>query len=663
MAKTKVDAKKVDAKKIDDKKVDKKKADDKKDDKKKVDDKKDDKKKVDDKKDDKKKVDDKKDDKKKVDDKKDDKKKADEKKDDKKKIDDKKDDKKKVDDKKDDKKKVTTAGGGDQPASVKDCIKVLESIKDEKSENTSKAPGALDKLYRLALDGKGKDVATALAPLQTVMQALTKNAEVQYRSCGVIWALACEGGLPKESGKKLIPLIEKALTQHPKEDLLLQQAVGALGNLAVNNNDNKALIASATVWKILLQQGTSKGGDKTSTPPKPDISASIVESCLAVLKILANSTKAPPNKAVVPLAEAGTLIKIMETHAANANLQGNAYGLIQNLGPTYATKLVGATKPILQAMSKNGKDVVLIRNALGALAVLATGVFEAEGADRKVFNDCPGPILKCMGEHKADADIQEQGCGAILSLTGHHEANQNAVAKDQGIKLIVMAIGEHKQAIGVQRNACGALVNLSTGNEKNKAAIAAAGGIVAVVTAMKAHIKDIGVQKEGCGVLNNLCRSTEEIRLKVEKAEAKKVLDAAAKIKDAEVIARANAALEALKGGGKEGKAGAKADPKAGGKVDPKAVDKVDPKAVIKVDPKAVVKADPKAVVKVDPKAVIKVDPKAVIKVDPKAVVKADPKVDPKAVIKVDPKAGAKVDPKASDGWTGVKEKKKKAKA
>jgi hypothetical protein len=153
-----------------------------------------------------------------------------------------------------------------------------------------------------------------------------KNAKVQYRICGVIWALACD--VPKDSGEKFIPMIRKALIQHAKADLLLQQGFGAFGDLAVNKDDNKALIASDMVWKTVAQLGT-KGGETPKQEGKdgkaPDVSASIVESGLEILSNskTGNKKKAPPKKGVAPLAEARTLAKIMEKHVANANVQSN----------------------------------------------------------------------------------------------------------------------------------------------------------------------------------------------------------------------------------------------------------------------------------------------------------------------------------------------------
>ena len=69
-------------------------------------------------------------------------------------------------------------------------------------------------------------------------------------------------------------------------------------------------------------------------------------------------------------------------------------------------------------------------------------------------------ILKAMGEHPDNAEVQEEACGALKSLAAN-SANKVKIATLGGVEAIHNAMGAHPDVDGVQEQACGALYNLA----------------------------------------------------------------------------------------------------------------------------------------------------------------------------------------------------------
>eukprot|EP00961_Rhodomonas_salina_P190963 2576807-Rhodomonas_salina.1 len=72
-----------------------------------------------------------------------------------------------------------------------------------------------------------------------------------------------------------------------------------------------------------------------------------------------------------------------------------------------------------------------------------------------------------MRKHAGSAGVQEEGCGALLSLACN-DANNIKIGGAGGIELVMGAMGKHAGSAGVQEHGCGALRNLANGNDANK---------------------------------------------------------------------------------------------------------------------------------------------------------------------------------------------------
>ena len=76
-----------------------------------------------------------------------------------------------------------------------------------------------------------------------------------------------------------------------------------------------------------------------------------------------------------------------------------------------------------------------------------------------------------------------------LSNFATNEKNRVAIAATGGIDAILMAMQRHVSNADVQENGCGALMNLSV-NGNNQALIAELGGMDAIILTMQSHVSN-----------------------------------------------------------------------------------------------------------------------------------------------------------------------------
>ena len=110
-------------------------------------------------------------------------------------------------------------------------------------------------------------------------------------------------------------------------------------------------------------------------------------------------------------------------------------------------------------------------------------------------------VLALMHVTVESAEMQAQGCAALLELSGVSASNQSAVVAAGGFEAVVAAMRAHAGSAEVQGVACAALLQLTVGSADNKSAAAAAGGIDAVAAAMRAHTGSAQVQGLACHML------------------------------------------------------------------------------------------------------------------------------------------------------------------
>ena len=118
-------------------------------------------------------------------------------------------------------------------------------------------------------------------------------------------------------------------------------------------------------------------------------------------------------------------------------------------------------------------------------------------------------IIETMKLNVADADVQEQACGALRNLCASDPENQSRIGQAGGIEAVLSAMKRHENHANVQEYACEALCNLSANNDENRTRIAQAGGIQAVLRAMKRHENHANVQEFACRVFYWISQNAE----------------------------------------------------------------------------------------------------------------------------------------------------------
>ena len=81
---------------------------------------------------------------------------------------------------------------------------------------------------------------------------------------------------------------------------------------------------------------------------------------------------------------------------------------------------------------------------------------------------------------ESHAGVQAQACAALRSLA-LNDANSVKVAALGGIEAILKAMGTHTHNADVQKAACTALLSLTASNDANKVKVAAIGGVQAIL--------------------------------------------------------------------------------------------------------------------------------------------------------------------------------------
>jgi hypothetical protein len=114
----------------------------------------------------------------------------------------------------------------------------------------------------------------------------------------------------------------------------------------------------------------------------------------------------------------------------------------------------------------------------------------------------PAAIVAAMQQHAADANVQRGGCFALMAIASGDATCNQAVMHTGALAAIVAAMKLHAADANVQRGGCFALRALANGgDDKGKRAVMDAGGPAAIVAAMKQHVASAEVQCGGCDAL------------------------------------------------------------------------------------------------------------------------------------------------------------------
>lgn len=292
---------------------------------------------------------------------------------------------------------------------------------------------------------------------------------LQLTGAGACWCLATtaenEALVVRAGG---LALCRANLARFPHNPMLLQQACGAVRNLAVADA-HKELFCSD------VGASGEDGGETGQTG---------MASCRALVAALRT------HASVAALAQqAAGSVAALAMHGPNKSLLGEA----------------GAIEAVVAAMHAHpGADDAAAQvheECCAALRNLAANHADNKGGIAR----CGGidAIVTSMRTHLHSPINQLHAAGALWNVPANSASNKQLVAACGGVEAILDAIAHHPDDAEVQLECVGSLRNLST-LPQNKPLILQKGAVPAVLATMRRMLDVALLQEQACALLFNL---------------------------------------------------------------------------------------------------------------------------------------------------------------
>ena len=145
-------------------------------------------------------------------------------------------------------------------------------------------------------------------------------------------------------------------------------------------------------------------------------------------------------------------------------------------------------------------------------------------------------IIKLMKKSRDKIIVQVNGCRALGYLMSKNVDNKKTIAKMGGIEVILDAMKRHKANANLQDLGCGALVYLAE-NDDNAMKIAKMGGMKVILDAMKRPEVDAVLVGGGCCILGAIIAQNDDKRKRIAKMGGIKVIFDVMKRHESDVVA------------------------------------------------------------------------------------------------------------------------------
>ena len=143
-------------------------------------------------------------------------------------------------------------------------------------------------------------------------------------------------------------------------------------------------------------------------------------------------------------------------------------------------------------------------------------------------------LVRSLYANDDDHDAVLAACQTLARLTaGEQPKKAAAIVKAGGIKAVLAAGAKHCGSAQVAEQVCSVLRSLTYHTDENEAAVAAAGGIEAVVRVMGEHQANAAVMQQACWALGNIGWSDEALQQRIKDAGAEPLVRAAVAAPDA----------------------------------------------------------------------------------------------------------------------------------
>ena len=340
----------------------------------------------------------------------------------------------------------------------------------ETNQNGIKEAGGVDRLVELL-----KMVAPMSAHVKTssidqklilVQSNVSKALAALARDHGVNQKLIADHGgiLP------LINMVNNASVERPKEE-----AAGALWYLASNNITNQASIASAQGMESLVAlagKTTARGQEQAAG---------------ALYSLALNH---PENQGKI----SELLVQLLRDSKPLTDSQEKAARAISR----FARADLGIEH---HKAARFNQDSLADASCIGLTAsLLRPSCHKIPGTDKQAFGSVRADEEEDTFSNTARHLAQQELCAALWSLSENNENNQQLIAAEGGIPLLIALLEDHPD---IHYDAAGALWSLSMDNT-NQELIEQAGGIPKLCDLLKYGTANIAAQETATGAIHRL---------------------------------------------------------------------------------------------------------------------------------------------------------------
>lgn len=163
-----------------------------------------------------------------------------------------------------------------------------------------------------------------------------------------------------------------------------------------------------------------------------------------------------------------------------------------------------AVEVVSNTMKGHVQDVSVLSKAL----IFVSQLFANHGIDSiQISDDFVAQTMRVLQLHHNDADLLCDGWRLLQTLTFCDSNARKAIAKSNGIVLILNGVRQHSMHAGIQGAGCFFLGYLALDNPENQRKIADSNGIDLTLQAMRRHEEEEDIQDWGCFALAKLAEN------------------------------------------------------------------------------------------------------------------------------------------------------------
>ena len=140
---------------------------------------------------------------------------------------------------------------------------------------------------------------------------------------------------------------------------------------------------------------------------------------------------------------------------------------------------------ILRRIEENKSQPDTVKTCFSILSIMST----EESIKKMIAVEGMTPIVAVMILHADRIDVQESGCDLLWSLAFNNTAIKEIIAANDGARVVVSALKKYSKSAVFLKSACGALSNMCQ-SKVNQEAVARQGGLRSLVDAVTTHKND-----------------------------------------------------------------------------------------------------------------------------------------------------------------------------